>query len=241
MTHGGKAALRQRRLGLGGQRKAIDAKKTRVPVITLRTGRGERPIGVAGLLDSSVEILPPSGVQAAGRAGSAKTICKSTAMSPTVRRAPRNVHDPNEGSAATAVWSQLRSGRTPRAERAGRETKPTARGDAFCDRGSDPIAWGARSARSGCRHLPVSGGRGSNPRPSAWEADALPTELPPQAGASLARAPTRFRPAPGGGWRRPRAGAHPACGRERRRRAPPCATASAWSGRTGSSPIRCCR
>src|SRR5690348_2031779 len=30
-----------------------------------------------------------------------------------------------------------------------------------------------------------SGRRGSNPRPSAWEADALPTELLPQLGAEL--------------------------------------------------------
>src|SRR4029453_200925 len=28
--------------------------------------------------------------------------------------------------------------------------------------------------------LPLSGRRGSNPRPSAWEADALPTELRPR-------------------------------------------------------------
>src|SRR5262249_47296967 len=38
------------------------------------------------------------------------------------------------------------------------------------------------------RGFHVSGGRGSNPRPSAWEADALPTELPPRARGSLARA-----------------------------------------------------
>ena len=35
----------------------------------------------------------------------------------------------------------------------------------------------ARWASSG---LLLSGKRGSNPRPSAWEADALPTELFPQ-------------------------------------------------------------
>jgi hypothetical protein len=32
-----------------------------------------------------------------------------------------------------------------------------------------------------------SGRRGSNPRPSAWEADALPTELRPRSGPSVAR------------------------------------------------------
>src|SRR5947199_6286974 len=33
--------------------------------------------------------------------------------------------------------------------------------------------------------LCASGRRGSNPRPSAWEADALPTELRPRAGPIL--------------------------------------------------------
>src|SRR5207253_1719284 len=33
----------------------------------------------------------------------------------------------------------------------------------------------------------MSGERGSNPRPSAWEADALPTELSPREGDRIAR------------------------------------------------------
>lgn len=39
---------------------------------------------------------------------------------------------------------------------------------------------GARSNRKEFRHLKLSGIRGSNSRHSAWEADALPTELIPQ-------------------------------------------------------------
>src|SRR3954465_8331068 len=37
-----------------------------------------------------------------------------------------------------------------------------------------------------------SGRRGSNPRPSAWEADALPTELRPRSRPSLARPKERL-------------------------------------------------
>ncbi len=38
--------------------------------------------------------------------------------------------------------------------------------------------------------LRLSGRRGSNPRPSAWEADALPTELLPRSGRRSVTAPT---------------------------------------------------
>ena len=40
------------------------------------------------------------------------------------------------------------------------------------------------------RMFPRSGRRGSNPRPSAWEADALPTELHPRGLGSLANHPS---------------------------------------------------
>ena len=39
-----------------------------------------------------------------------------------------------------------------------------------------------------------SGGRGSNPRPRAWEARALPTELPPRSGESYALGHLSWRP-----------------------------------------------
>src|SRR5207244_12414812 len=48
-----------------------------------------------------------------------------------------------------------------------------------------------RSPHLGCWSR--SGRRGSNPRPSAWEADALPTELHPLAGSTIPKR-GRFRP-----------------------------------------------
>ena len=46
---------------------------------------------------------------------------------------------------------------------------------------------GYKKGREGAEsHPPGSDKRGSNPRPSAWEADALPTELLPQISPQLA-------------------------------------------------------
>jgi len=53
---------------------------------------------------------------------------------------------------------------------------------------------GTRSQVGGRGGLPAGSGRwGSNPRPSAWEADALPTELRPR-GAQSSRFPAWYRP-----------------------------------------------
>src|ERR1700735_5712535 len=45
-------------------------------------------------------------------------------------------------------------------------------------------------SRAKYRSGAASGGRGSNPRPQAWEACALPTELPPHSGRYYAARPT---------------------------------------------------
>ena len=53
--------------------------------------------------------------------------------------------------------------------------------EVFCDRISTVLSPARRLRASGSpRPGSLSGRRGSNPRPSAWEADALPTELLPQ-------------------------------------------------------------
>lgn len=87
-----------------------------------------------------------------------------------------------------------------------------------------PGLWGSGEAkRPDFRALSVSGERGSNPRPSAWEADALPTELSPRREHRIARAlrradaPSRSGSAPGGVSKRPRAARRRACGRAGRR------------------------
>src|SRR2546423_753026 len=52
------------------------------------------------------------------------------------------------------------------------------------------------SGEAGADFRRESGRRGSNPRPSAWEADALPTELRPRSASSLARTRPKERLSP---------------------------------------------
>ena len=54
------------------------------------------------------------------------------------------------------------------------------RGGSFCQNVKTPLLSGVLKVTGLCRIICWSGQRGSNPRPSAWEADALPTELLPR-------------------------------------------------------------
>src|SRR6266540_4195752 len=62
-----------------------------------------------------------------------------------------------------------------------------------------------------------SGGRGSNSRPSAWEADALPTELPPPEPPNIAADQRRLRPVTSAAQQRPALGFPHAVGPRARR------------------------
>ena len=94
---------------------------------------------------------------------------------------------------APTRWTDRRARRSPAAPPAAPPRAPPRRsGGPPCRRRPRRRvrpAWPGRRRRGSSRRSPsLSGRRASNPRPSAWEADALPTELRPRGDAAAARA-----------------------------------------------------
>jgi hypothetical protein len=110
------------------------------------------------------------------------------------RRVARMAAGQPSPAAAPNVASGRSSGRRRKRSRAirGRHSlrtaaaveRPAVRGHAHHlvgELGKEPFA----SAHSGFQRVSLSGRRGSNPRPLAWEANALPAELRPRSAASI--------------------------------------------------------